>query len=90
MPHLGSTTAHQLVDALLAALRTLDDLVAPKDQALKFLIALLTIKLKNGHTHSLMGNLMLHRRGGVKTKIKSDLFRRSGLPLFHSADQGLY
>jgi hypothetical protein len=41
----------------LTAVRTLDDFVAPKDQPFKLLIALLTIKLKNWHTHSLWGTL---------------------------------
>jgi hypothetical protein len=54
--HFGGTSTHQLVDALLTALRTLNHLVAPKDQAFKLLAAILTKKLKNWHCYSLMGN----------------------------------
>jgi hypothetical protein len=84
MTHLGGTTAHQLVDALFAAIRALDHLVGPEDQAFKCLIALLTMKLKNWHGHSFMGNRLL--RLSLKTKIKSGSRWRSGSLLVHSAD----
>jgi hypothetical protein len=90
IPHFGGTTAHQLVDALLAAIRALDFLVGLEDQAFKCLIALLTMKLKNWHFHSLMGNCRLYFRLSMKTKIKSGSGWRSGSLLVHSADPYIY
>jgi hypothetical protein len=55
MPHFGGTAAHQLVDALFAAIWATDPLIGPEDQAFKCLIALLTMKLKNWHGYSLNG-----------------------------------
>jgi hypothetical protein len=80
MPHLGGTGAHQLVDALLAAFRTLHHLVAPKDQAFKFLIALLTMKLKNWHTNSLMGNRVVTSPRQREDKNKERFYLALWLP----------
>jgi hypothetical protein len=62
MAYLGGTAAHQLVDTLFAALRATNRLVGPEDQAFKGLITLLTMKLKNWHSYSLMGNLFASTR----------------------------
>jgi radical SAM superfamily enzyme with C-terminal helix-hairpin-helix motif len=50
--NLGGTSAHELVDALLAALRTLHHLVGAKNQTFKFFAALLANILENGHCQS--------------------------------------
>jgi hypothetical protein len=50
--NLGSTGAHELVDALLAAIRTLHHFVGAENQTFKFLAALLAHVLENGHDKS--------------------------------------
>jgi hypothetical protein len=69
--NLGGTSAHELVDALLAALRTLHHLVGAKNQTFKFFAALLANILENGHLQFSFKDGRVQPTDHLEAKIKS-------------------
>jgi hypothetical protein len=71
VPHLGGTGAHELIDALLAALRALHHFVGAKNQTFKFFAALLANILENGHCQSPLRTAGANQQITLRAKIKS-------------------